>query len=348
MIRLSDILKKYKEGRSAKASGGQQQEEPAPVKPAEEEKLSLSAAMAKEESAGDAVLARDVYEAAVAKAKEIYSPDLLEKPDFKLDFDALIERIVGCLGTSNKELLQLCLAEYPKIEDYLYFHVVDVVILCLDLGLGLGLEEQRLHELGIAAFIHDIGEVAYLPIINKKGILSKAEFNTVKEHPQMAVKILSKILSKIDQNIIDATYQEHERLDGSGYPRGLKEKQISEFAQIIGLADVYEAMIHQRPYRTKYTPLETVKSILHNKEAFDCRIIKTLIERIGIFPLGIMVRLNTKETGVVVRENTRLPLRPVVKMLTDVNGKQIKENRFIDLAQNPVVFIEESMECAKG
>jgi len=348
MLRLSDILKKYREGRSAKASGGQKQDEPVPVKSAEEEKLSLSAAMAKEESGGDTVLAKNIYEAAVAKAKEIYSPDLLEKSDFKLDLDALMERIIGALGTSNKELMQLCLVDYPQIEDYLYFHVVDVAILCLDLGLGLGLEAARLHELGIAAFIHDIGEVAYLPIINKKGVLSKAEFNTVKEHPQIAVKILSKILSKINQNIIDATYQEHERLDGSGYPRGLKEKQISEFAQIIGLADVYEAMIHQRPYRTKYTPLETVKSILHNKEAFDRRIIKTLIERIGIFPLGITVRLNTKETGLVVKENPKLPLRPVIKLLTDSNGKEVKDARFIDLARNPVVFVEETMECSKG
>ena len=175
--------------------------------------------------------------------------------------------------------------------------------------------------------------------------MHEEEYAKIKKHPKTSLEILKSAQGEIAQDIIDAIMQEHERLDGSGYPQGLKDKQISELAQIIGLADLYEAMVHQRPYRNKFSPLETVKLILNNKSAFDCRIIKILIEKIGIFPIGVLVRLNTQEIGTVIKENPRLPLRPVVNVFYDAAGKQLKDHKLIDLSVNPMIFIEECMEC---
>jgi hypothetical protein len=195
--------------------------------------------------------------------------------------------------------------------------------------------------------LHDIGSVDYLDIINKAAKLSEQDYNKVKEHPKVGLNVLNEFWKDPPAAVSEVVSQEHERLDGSGYPRGIKGKDISEFAQIVALVDIYEAMIHQRPYRNKHTPSETVNTILTNKNAFGYRVIKVLIERMGIFPVGFMVRLNNKEIGLVVKENPKSPLRPVVDIIFTPDNKKLEKPKQIDLARNPVICIEECLERLK-
>ena len=345
MFNISDILKKYKETKNKSQPQEQEKKEAEAQKQIRpEDNINISSFIGKEETTVNDAKAKEIYNEALAKAKQIYRPDLEEALNFNLNLNTLIEKIVNSISTGNKELLKLCLVDHSNPADYLYGHVVNVCIICVDLGLGLGFEPPRLNELGLASFLHDIGEIRYLDVINKNSRLTKNEYNRVKEHSQKGAEILNKFSREISASIIDTVRQEHERIDGSGYPSGLKNNEISEYAKIIGLVDVYEAMLHQRPYRSKFTPLEAIKTILNNKSAFERNIIKVLIERIGIFPVGMLVRLNTKETALVIKDNLKSPLRPVVNILLDAGGKKLNEPRQVDLAENPVIYIKECLK----
>ena len=214
--------------------------------------------------------------------------------------------IIDALCTSDRNNLFKCaIVDYPQRIDYLYYHVVNVCILVLYLGQELGYDRLRLDELGIAAFLHDIGIVRHLMLINKSGVLTRNEYLAVKKHPQDALEIIGKIGIKLNQNILDAISQEHERLDGSGYPSGLSAGQISEYAQLIGLLDVYESLMHVRPHRDKYSAFDAMKSMINMKNGFDRRLLKMVIDKVGLFPVGSLVRLNTKETAIVAESKQR-------------------------------------------
>jgi len=350
MLNLSSILKKYRQKKLQLDSEKKVNEEileELGMKEEESQKIELSSVI-KNDAQNDDVNAKEariIYDELLAKAKDIYQTNFSYKPGLAKEINSLITKLTSSLSNDQKGFLRIFLHDYPSGQEYLCFHVVNTCVISLIIGISLGYDSTRLSELGTAAFLHDVGIIKYLDLIYKKKILHEEEYAKIKKHPKTSLEILKSAQGEIAQDIIDAIMQEHERLDGSGYPQGLKDKQISELAQIIGLADLYEAMVHQRPYRNKFSPLETVKLILNNKSAFDCRIIKILIEKIGIFPIGVLVRLNTQEIGTVIKENPRLPLRPVVNVFYDAAGKQLKDHKLIDLSVNPMIFIEECMEC---
>lgn len=362
MFSISDILKKYKEEKK-KFQLQKITEESINLKEKEDKQIeqtkngteslkstdvSISSALNRGLAEENIKLIAESYDEALALAKKVYSPHLEVSPELKLEINSSIEKIVGLLCRGNKESLQFCLSDYSKEEDYLYCHVVNVCLLSIEIGLGLGYERSRLVELGIASFLHDIGITKYMDIINKSEKLNEEDYNKVKEHPKYGIEILNKLDKGFPKGVFDVVEQEHERIDGSGYPKGTKDDEIAEYAQIVGLVDVYEAMIHKRPYRNKHTPSETINKILTNKNAFGYKIIKNLIERIGIFPLGSLVRLNTQEIGVVFKDNLKSPLRPVVNIIYDNNGKELKQPKQIDLSNNPVIYIEECLDCLKS
>ena len=252
----------------------------------------------------------------------------------------MVNRMIDLITAGgDRGLLKSALAEYLQPEDYLYYHAVNVCIFSLYLGQGLAYDRFRLVGLGVAAFLHDVGLSRYTDIINQPKRLNLQEFNEVKQHTVIGPQIISEIVKNLDINILEVMRQEHERFDGSGYLKSLKDDNIHEYAQIVGLCDVYEAMVHQRPYRQRYSALETIKTILGNKDTFAHKLVKVLIENIGIFSVGIFVELNTKEIGEVVEGNPELPLRPVVNILFDSSGRKLKQPRRVNLADSPTVYI---------
>jgi HD-GYP domain-containing protein (c-di-GMP phosphodiesterase class II) len=174
--------------------------------------------------------------------------------------------------------------------------------------------------------------------------LSSDELAKVKEHPAKGLEILSKLGGEFSTGLSDVITQEHERMDGSGYPKGLREGEIGEFAQIVSLADVYESLTHSRPHRLRLTPPKAVNEILKQKSVFSVKVMKLLLERIGIFPVGTWVRLNTKETGIVLKNNQGLPLRPAVQVLFAENGGKLLQPKLVDLASNLLISVEECLE----
>jgi HD-GYP domain-containing protein (c-di-GMP phosphodiesterase class II) len=358
MLSILNILKKHQEEKKAKGEAAKSPEAggafiakdtPGPSAgkaPGKPEAVSIFSVVNKEVSEDKSARIREFYKELIAWAKKVYKLEFVLAADFKSQFVQIIENELAVLNSEPKELLQLCLADYETKEEALFYHVVNVSIIALELGKGLGYQKSQLLELGVASFMHDIGLIKYLELINKNGKLSEEEFREVKKHPANGQEILKKIGGEFMSGTIDVILQEHERLDGSGYPNGIHEGQISEFAQIVGLVDVYEAMTHLRPYRLRFSPPKTMNTILNKKNAFSTKILKVLLERIGVFPVGTMVRLNTKEIGMVYKENQGLPLRPLVMVLFDENGNKLVQTKQIDLSSNLLICIEECMDIS--
>jgi HD-GYP domain-containing protein (c-di-GMP phosphodiesterase class II) len=142
--------------------------------------------------------------------------------------------------------------------------------------------------------------------------------------------------------LAQVAWQEHERWNGQGYPRGLKGDQIHEYARIIGIVDIFDALISPRPYRQRRLPHEAIRELLiAEKATFSGQIIKALIQQFSLFPLGTMVRLNTGEIGAVTQLNAHYPLRPVVTINHGADGSAMVSPKAIDLGTTTLVHIVE-------
>ncbi len=284
-----------------------------------------------------------LYNEALEIVRRAYTPNLKDEPDFFKKILAVVEKAITLIAENNRGIHILSCRDYPSPEDGFYYHITNVFFMSIDLGIGMGLDRSRLAELGAGALLHDIG-MRDLSERDKQEPLDNCEYSKIKQHPEVGVAILKKMNADISKTILDVVRQEHERSDGSGYPDGAKSEEISEDAQVVGLIDSYEAMIHYRPYRLRYTPLEAMSVMLKNKNIFGPKIIKALILRVGVFPLGTIVVLNTKEIGIVINNQPELPFRPVVRIIFDPYGRDLKNPKEIDLAENPIIYID---DCVK-
>jgi HD-GYP domain-containing protein (c-di-GMP phosphodiesterase class II) len=141
--------------------------------------------------------------------------------------------------------------------------------------------------------------------------------------------------------------QEHERINGAGYPQGLQGPQIHEFALIIGLADILDAMLRARLNRKALMPHEAVRLLLTREKAgFPTRAFKSLLNQFSLFPVGTWVKLSSGEIGEVVRSNSRFPLRPTIRVMTDQSGFRLREPKELDLSASPLVHVGEIVDRA--
>jgi HD-GYP domain-containing protein (c-di-GMP phosphodiesterase class II) len=204
----------------------------------------------------------------------------------------------------------------------------------------LKLEKENLEELGLGAILHDIGRIM-IPsyILKKPGKLSKLEFEVIKKHPLHGYKILTKD-KKIGEIPKLIALQHHERFNGKGYPKGLSDDEISDFAVITGLADVYDALTTDRPYRKKFSPYEAMRIIICSCPFnFNPRVGKLFVQKMSIYPAGSLVKLNTGEIGIVIRANKKAIIRPVIRLLLDASGRVIEEGAEVNLMDTPHKFI---------
>jgi HD-GYP domain-containing protein (c-di-GMP phosphodiesterase class II) len=219
-------------------------------------------------------------------------------------------------------------------------HSVDVTIFSLKIGTGMGYDKRRLSNLAMIAFLHDVG-MYRIPqnILNKKGKLSKAEFKIIQRHPEIGAGILSKLRDRY-RWLVNVALQIHERADGSGYPRGLKGKEIHEYAYIIGLVDMYSAMIKDRPYRERIGQNRAMREIVAScKGKFPIKIVKVFFNQISFFPLNSYVKLNDRSVGRVISTNPNFPLKPAVEILYDNLGNRLAKARIADLSRQTLLYI---------
>ena len=222
-------------------------------------------------------------------------------------------------------------------------NLVNVAILATKVGAGLGYHGKELERLTFAGLLHDIGLFAVpQSLITKSGRLTHDERTLIEQHPELGYDAIRKAGPKYDW-LAQVVRQAHERWNGQGYPNKLKGRQISEFAQIIGVVDVFDALVSPRGYRRRFFPHEAVRELMvAERTAFPREVVKALVEQLSAYPLGTSVRLTTGEVGSVMRVNMRYPLRPVVWIEGDTTRGQ--EGRQLDLSLTPLVSIIETLE----
>lgn len=213
---------------------------------------------------------------------------------------------------SNNELMY-SLVDIKTLDPYTYQHSVNVAINALVLGIGLKMDKSELLELCIAALLHDIGKVFISKeIITKKGPLTYKEYKLMQDHPQKGYLYL-KNNKYISCNSRIAILQHHERVDGNGYPKGLRDNQIHIMARIICIADVYDALASDRCYRQAMCSSEAMEYIMSNSGIiFDFELVKLFARIFVPFPNGTKVFLSNCETAIVLDTLPNFPLRPNV------------------------------------
>ncbi len=227
----------------------------------------------------------------------------------------------------------------------LVLNSMNVSLYSLKVGRGLDYDRERLIELGISALLHEVGMIR-LPqeLINKEGRFNEEEYEIVKKHPIYGYEMLNRLLKEDYRWIARVILQEHERDDGSGYPYGLSGEEIHEYAKIIGLTDIYDALTQPRPQRKRFFPYDAVKEIIeYRKGLFPPRIIKVLLRELSIFPVMSYVKLNSNEIGRVIETDKEYILRPTIEILYDALGRRVREKKVIRLKEAPFLYITRSL-----
>jgi HD-GYP domain-containing protein (c-di-GMP phosphodiesterase class II) len=254
---------------------------------------------------------------------------------------ALVIRDIIETIRNNVDLL-FALIRLRTLNEYTYAHSVNVTVLCISLGIDLGMNVNDITRFGIGTLLADIGMTNYpAALTRRRSGLSKKEREEVKKHPIYTVEFIRKFGIN-DEVIENAVLQHHERFNGSGYPHGLKGEEIYILSRLFAIADVYIAMTSSRPQRSGFPPHMVLAEILKmSGTLYDPSMAEVFIRHVGVFPVGNMVELTSGRFGIVASINKSDPLRPVVivfnvkKKLTasEITGKDDESSYILTLGR---------------
>lgn len=300
--------------------------------------------------AADRPRAPAVYGEAVALAREVYRAAEVDRVGTALPWpENTVRKMVTLIRAGDTDLLSL--ADRSVMEHFLFGHIPNVTILSLRVGQGIGLGEEDLVTLGLAAFLHDVGLADHMELAAKATKLTDDEYKTLRTHVESGQKVLD--LFAIPESDFKATIrrvigQSHERPAGQGYPGRLTEENIHPFAKIISLVDVYESLSHARPWRPRMLPHDVLRQLIEEPASeFDPGLLRLLVEALSLYPPGSYVRLNTREIGRVASVNAGLPLRPRLSLFVDGDGRRLDAPQPVNLAVTPDRFITEAVDETK-
>ena len=228
------------------------------------------------------------------------------------ELDTIVDQLVDTLETNPNELVRI--SDLKSYDEYTYHHSLSVAVLSIAIGQNLGYSQEKLKILGRSAIMHDIGKM-FVPIeiINKPSKLNDSEFTIVKEHPKNGYNYL--VAGEIgDEYIWQGVLHHHEKIDGTGYPDGLKGDDLSFISNVIAVADVYDAVTSYRSYRSPMSPANAVELIMSDVgAAFEYDVVKAFVNKLELYPINTCVELSNNRYGIVV--NNTNSMRPSVRML---------------------------------
>jgi len=227
---------------------------------------------------------------------------------------------------------------------------VNTAILSALTAYELKLPNHKISNVVSGALLHDVGMLRLSKgITEKKGALTEAELEQIKSHPVHSSKIVTKeLFGSHEVNLI--AMQHHERWDGQGYPEKLTGQAIDIGARIVSVADAFEAMVSKKSYRNSLNGYQAVKNLLaDNSRRFDPAVIMAFSKIMGIYPIGSIVRLNNNSIARVIKVNPETPMRPVVEILLDKDGKEpdYEDKTEIDLLSDKTVYIRQAVDPAE-
>lgn len=242
------------------------------------------------------------------------------------------------------------LARLKTSDDYTFMHSVAVCALMVALGKQLGLGEADCREAGMAGLVHDLGKAMMpLEVLNKPGALTAEEFAIMKSHPEAGHRMLleGKGVGPVP---LDVCLHHHEKVNGKGYPHGLQGDEISLFAKMGAVCDVYDAITSNRPYKAGWDPAESITRMAQwTKEGhFDEKVFQAFVKSVGIYPVGSLVKLRSGRLAIVVDQGAGTLLKPVVKVFYSTRANEPLVPELLDLARSSDDIVSREHPAAWG
>ncbi|GHV08863.1 HD family phosphohydrolase [Clostridia bacterium] len=265
------------------------------------------------------IISAELRSASIRNVKSSFAQ--VEKPDGATSRSSvrveetlkMVENIVDEILNNNATMVNI--VDIKTYDDYTFYHCLNVTVMSVLIGLGLNFSREKLCKLAYGALLHDVGKVFLdKEMINRPGILTEEEFVLVRRHPTEGYLYLREHyhMSEISAR---AVLEHHERYDGSGYPKKRVGTDISEFGRILAVADVYDALVSDRPHRKGLFPTEAVEYVLGGAgRMFDPDIVNIFARRFSPFPEGTVVLLSNGLKAVVVQNMEGHSQRPQVKV----------------------------------
>lgn len=211
-------------------------------------------------------------------------------------------------------------------DEYTFKHSVDVATMSMVLAKQQGLSQKQIYEIGVAGLLHDIGKTKIpLDILNKPARLTDEEFAVMKQHPVFGYRMI-KGRDEFSNEICMAVLQHHEKMNSKGYPVGFPSDKITQYARILTIADIYDALVTERPYKSAFSQREAVEMIMSMTGELDLTAMKSFLESMILYPVDSIVELSNGEKAKVVKNNPHYILRPTVV--------GIKSGRVYDLSMD--------------
>lgn len=256
-------------------------------------------------------------------------------------------QVVSAVGSMTESVLRnpdalLLFAQLRAKGSYIESHAIDVSIYMITFGRFLQLERSQIEFLGYLGLLQDVGKVRLAnELLEKRGRLSLEEYEQAKLHVRYSEEIL-RATPGLPADLARVAALHHERVDGSGYPRGLRGPEIGQYGLIAGIVDTFDALTVRRPYAEPVSPSAAISTLYKWRGIhFDAGLVEQFIRCIGIFPVGSLVELNTGEVGVVIAQNPAKRLLPRVMVIRDAKRNPMMPQKLLDLSRGPMASKEE-------
>jgi HD-GYP domain-containing protein (c-di-GMP phosphodiesterase class II) len=243
----------------------------------------------------------------------------------------LVQDISESVSRNPSALISM--ARIKTADDYTYMHSVAVCAMMVALGRQLGFDDAQARSAGLAGLLHDLGKAVMPPLIlNKPSKLTEAEFDVMKSHPAEGHSMLLGVKS-MDPVALDVCLHHHEKMDGSGYPKGLRGDEISLLAKMGAVCDVYDAITSNRAYKTGWDPAESLRKMAEwSKGHFDPAVFQAFVKSMGIYPVGSLVLMKSGRIGIVTEQAGKSLTTPKIKLFYSTKSNLRIPAMMVDLS----------------
>lgn len=256
-------------------------------------KVNLSDSVRKRVAEGIQTVYNNVDSGELAGASDVIATDLMD-------------------AIEQNDAMALDISALKTSDEYTFKHSVDVATIAMIVAKRMGLSKQEIHEIGMSGLLHDVGKMKIpLEILNKPARLTDEEFEVMKQHAVLGYRIIQN-RPEISDNVKYGVLQHHEKINGEGYPLRVPADKINPYAKVLAVADIYDALITERPYKAAFSQREAVEIIMSMTGELDFEIMKAFLESMILYPVGSIVELSNGEKAKVVENIPHYILRPTV------------------------------------